>query len=206
MFSTAYQYLPFRIRLTGGFLLELTCNTPHRLGIADLRHQSEEWFARSLNTRNPCQVLWIGRRKLGQVANPKIALMTVPGGTDDGGAGPGSGDERQLLDFRVFEPAWSPDGPRIAFGFDHEGFRAIYVMDANGSNVQKLSNTRAGENCRTWSPDGTRIAFASWRDGDGEIHVVAADGGNLQKLTDNWFEDEFPAWLRRHRSGQRHLL
>ncbi|MGD9144152.1 MAG: PQQ-binding-like beta-propeller repeat protein [Anaerolineae bacterium] len=120
-------------------------------------------------------------------------VMSVPSGTDAGGT------ERRLLDFIAFEPAWSPDGTQIAFGSDHEGFRAVYVMDAGGDNLQRLSKTRAGENCPAWSPDGTRIVFASWRDGDGEIYVMDADGaeqgsGNLQKLTDNRFEDEFPAW------------
>ena len=126
--------------------------------------------------------------------NDGTYVMSVPVGTDAAGAEPGSGNERRLLDFRVFEPAWSPDGTQIAFGSDHEGFRGIYVMDADGSDLQKLSNTRDGENCPTWSPNGTRIAFASWRDGDGEIYVMNADGSNLQKLTDNRFEDEFPAW------------
>ncbi|MGD9049978.1 MAG: hypothetical protein PVF77_18135, partial [Anaerolineae bacterium] len=115
----------------------------------------------------------------------------------DGAAADGA--ERRLLDFIAFEPAWSPDGTQIAFASDHEGFRAIYVMDADGGNLQKLSDTRAGENCPAWSPDGTQIAFASWRDGDGEIHVMDAGGAeqgsrNLQKLTNNRFEDEFPAW------------
>jgi Tol biopolymer transport system component/pimeloyl-ACP methyl ester carboxylesterase len=105
----------------------------------------------------------------------------------------GSG-ERQLAEFVALESDWSPDGTRIAFGSDHEGFRAIYVMDADGSNLQRLSQTSAGENCPDWSPDGERIVFASWRDGDGEIYVMDADGGNLQKLTDNRFVDEFPAW------------
>jgi TolB protein len=105
----------------------------------------------------------------------------------------GSG-ERQLLQFHVLEPAWSPDGTRIVFASDHEGFRAIYVMDADGSNLQRLSQTRAGENCPDWSPDGMQITFASWRDGDGEIYVMDADGSNLQKLTDNRFEEEFPTW------------
>ena len=103
-------------------------------------------------------------------------------------------DERQLTDFVVLEPAWSPDGTRIAFGSDHGGFRGIYVMDADGSNIQRLSSTRAGENCPDWSPDGTKLVFASWRDGDGEIYIMNADGSDLQKLTDNRFEEEFPAW------------
>ncbi len=105
----------------------------------------------------------------------------------------GSG-EWQLLDFPALEPDWSPDGTRIAFGSDHEGFRGIYVVDADGSNLQKLSTTYAGENCPDWSPDGTKILFASWRDGDGEIYVMDANGDNLQKLTSNSSQDEFPAW------------
>ena len=105
----------------------------------------------------------------------------------------GSG-ERKLLDFRVFEPDWSPDGRRIVFGSDHEGFRGIYVVEVDGSNLQKLSDTRLGENCPSWSPDGARIVYASWRDGDGEIYVMDVDGGDRWKLTSNVFEDEFPAW------------
>ena len=126
-------------------------------------------------------------------------VMAVPDGTDADGTEQGSSSEQNLLDFPVLEPAWSPDGTQIAFGSDHEGFRGIYVMDADGGNLQKLSDTRAGENCPAWSPDGAWIAFASWRDGDGEIYVMDADGleqgsRNLQKLTDNRFEEEFPAW------------
>jgi len=105
----------------------------------------------------------------------------------------GSG-ERQLLDFPVLEPAWSPDGLRIAFGSDHEGFRGIYIMNANGENLQRLSSTHYGENCPDWSPDGEQLTFASWRDGDGEIYIMDADGSNLHQLTEDEFEDEFPAW------------
>jgi pimeloyl-ACP methyl ester carboxylesterase/dipeptidyl aminopeptidase/acylaminoacyl peptidase len=128
-------------------------------------------------------------------------VMAVPDGTA------ADGDEQQLLDFPVLEPAWSPDGTRIAFGSDQEGFRGLYVMDADGGNLQKLSSTRAGENCPAWSPDGAWIAFASWRDGDGEIYVMDADGveqgsRNLQKLTDNRFEEEFPAWRPQPSPGE----
>ncbi len=105
----------------------------------------------------------------------------------------GSGEQR-LADFPVLEPAWSPDGMQIVFGFDDEGFRGIYLMGADGGNLRKLSTHRAGDNCPAWSPDGKRMTFASWRDGDGEIHVMDAGGGNLQKLTDNRSEEEFPAW------------
>jgi formylglycine-generating enzyme required for sulfatase activity len=126
-------------------------------------------------------------------------VMTVPGRTETAGVEQDSRDERKLLGFAILEPAWSPDGARIAFGSDHEGFRGIYVMNVGGVeqgslDLQRLSDTRAGENCPAWSPDGARIAFASWRDGDGEIYVMDADGNNLQQLTDNRSADEFPTW------------
>jgi Tol biopolymer transport system component len=105
----------------------------------------------------------------------------------------GSG-EIKLLDFIILEPSWSPDGSKIVFGSNHEGFRGVYVMDADGSNLQRLSVTRSGENCPSWSPDGTKIVFASWRLGDGEIYIMDEDGRNPIQLTHNQFEDEFPAW------------
>ena len=103
-------------------------------------------------------------------------------------------EEQMLMEIVALEPSWSPDGTRIIFASDHEGFRGIYVIDIDGSDLQRISSTRAGENCPEWSLDGTRILFASWRDGDGEIYVMNVDGSNLQQLTDNRMVDEFPAW------------
>ncbi|UCC45446.1 MAG: VCBS repeat-containing protein, partial [Candidatus Zixiibacteriota bacterium] len=104
------------------------------------------------------------------------------------------GAVQKIFDFPAMETDWSPDGQRIAFGSDHEGFRAVYAAKPDGSDLQKLSTTTAGENCPDWSQDGTQITFASWRDGDGEIYIMDADGSNLQKLTSNSVHDEFPSW------------
>lgn len=94
------------------------------------------------------------------------------------------------------EPAWSPDGQKIAFTSTRDGFpyMAIYVMDQNGSNVVRLTNPVANVRVRfpSWSPDGTKILFASNLGGDSEIFVVNADGSNLVQLTNNTIEDDQP--------------
>lgn len=95
-------------------------------------------------------------------------------------------------------PDWSPDGKRIAFHSDRDAissdtpaFRGsdIYVMDADGSNVRRLTVTPPGRTTQNpaWSPDGRLIAFSSTRDGassgGGALYVIRTDGTAIQQLT-----------------------
>jgi Tol biopolymer transport system component len=81
------------------------------------------------------------------------------------------------------EPAWSPDGRKIAFRSTRDGNREIYVMNANGSNQRNLTRNPAKDSRPSWSPDGRRIAFVSNRDGRLEAHVMNADGSGQRSLT-----------------------
>ncbi len=83
---------------------------------------------------------------------------------------------------------------RIAFHSDRDGNPEIYVMDADGSNVTRLTNDPADDGFPTWSPDGSRIAFFSDRDGNPEIYVMDADGSNVTRLTNHPALDAVPAW------------
>src|SRR5919198_164069 len=58
------------------------------------------------------------------------------------------------------EPAWSPDGRRIAFVSRRDGRSHIYVMRPNGTGVRRLTDSAADDESPTWSPDGRRIAFS----------------------------------------------
>lgn len=92
------------------------------------------------------------------------------------------------------QPAWSPDGSKIAFRSQRDGNEEIYVMNADGSNVVRLTNSAAADMQPAWSPDGTRIVFASERSGNAEIHVMNSDGTNVVRLTNNAAIDMEPAW------------
>src|SRR3990170_229305 len=77
------------------------------------------------------------------------------------------------------EAATAAPGPpgtaRIAFMSDRDGNGEIYVMNADGAGLARLTNNLGQDINMDWSPDGTRIAFASNRDGNSEIYVISAD-------------------------------
>ena len=81
------------------------------------------------------------------------------------------------------QPAWSPDGTKIAFVAVRDDSANIYVMDADGSDQTRLTNMHAAYNLPTWSPDGQHIAFIIPQRQAHEIHVMNADGSNLTTLT-----------------------
>jgi len=84
------------------------------------------------------------------------------------------------------EPAWSPDGRKIAFQSSRrvgDSKAEIYVMNADGSGKRNLTRNPANDGSPSWSPDGRRIAFVSDRDGRPEAHVMNADGSGQRSLT-----------------------
>jgi Tol biopolymer transport system component len=58
-------------------------------------------------------------------------------------------------------------------------------MDADGTNVRRLTPVGSRDYMPIWSPDGMKIAFISSRDGDAEIYVMGSDGSDVLRLTDN---------------------
>ena len=77
---------------------------------------------------------------------------------------------------------------------DRDGDDDIYVMNSNGTNVQRLTNHPARDWGPVWSPTGQQIAFVTVRDGNLEIYVMNADGTSQRNLTNFPGHDSHPAW------------
>jgi Tol biopolymer transport system component len=93
------------------------------------------------------------------------------------------------------EPAWSPDGTKIAFISDRNGQNFdIYVMNADGSNVTQLTDDSANEFGPVWSPDGTQIVFNSDRNGNVQLFMIGIDGSNLVQLTEDTSNSAYADW------------
>lgn len=90
------------------------------------------------------------------------------------------------------EPAWSPNGARIAFtcGVETDN-RAICVVNADGTGFVRLTSGSSP----TWSPDGSKIAFVSIRDGPPwllRLYTMNADGTGVVPLSGSTAGQ--PAW------------
>jgi TolB protein len=91
-------------------------------------------------------------------------------------------------------PAWSPDGSRIAFMSNREGNLEIYTLDLENDALTNLTQSPSNEGDPAWSPDGSKIVFTSDRDGNIEIYVMDADGANPRRLTNHPADDIHPHW------------
>jgi tricorn protease-like protein len=98
------------------------------------------------------------------------------------------------------QPAWSPDGQRLAFtspcnsNKDVYSGAQIFVMDADGSELEPLPSIPGGDFDPAWSPDGERIAFTSLRDNVAQIYVVELAARTVSNLSKNRAAELQPAW------------
>lgn len=81
-------------------------------------------------------------------------------------------------------PTFAPDG-RIVFQSRNRYHinPDIVIMDADGSNITRLTNNTGWDQMPDVSPDGSRIVFYTDRDGDTEIYTIAIDGSDPQRVT-----------------------
>lgn len=126
----------------------------------------------------------------------------------------GTGLRRLTRNTELGDPAWSPNGRKLVFververggapcrpaGRCHE---EIYVINADGTGLRRLTRNAVFDGNPVWSPDGRRIAFVRDRDRQtANIFVMNADGSDQRRLTPNlrrrpWIELAWsPDWKK----------
>lgn len=102
-------------------------------------------------------------------------------------------------------PFWSPDGSRIAFESDRNGFMQIFLMNSDGTDVKQVSTGEAEHRFETsqhfeasnpWSPDGSKLLFTERQPGEKTwlLYTIGVDGENKTALTQVPNIYSLPTW------------
>jgi len=91
-------------------------------------------------------------------------------------------------------PAWSGDGTKLAFSSSRSGDSEIWVCDASGANLRKLTSFKGPDVAPTWNPrSNAQLAWVSGRTGLPQIYTMDLDGANVQRMTDGGYAIS-PSW------------
>ena len=109
---------------------------------------------------------------------------------------PASGQQEKIVE-DAFNPAFSPDGARIAMDADWAGPHRIWSTDSRGRNPKQLTTDTSEAVTHThpsWSPDGSQIAFRKISNTISDIAVLDLATGSVVQVTDDEYVDMNPAW------------
>lgn len=75
------------------------------------------------------------------------------------------------------EPAWSPDGTRIAFSSDRAGTYDLWLLTVETGELRQLTSALGNESEPAWTPDGAALVHVAVPEGeaDGELHRLTLD-------------------------------
>jgi Tol biopolymer transport system component len=100
---------------------------------------------------------------------------------------------------------WSADGSQIVFSSNRDQDRGgvtpcgdIYLVNADGSHLERITNGPAQDCSPSWSRDGEHILFSSDRahlGGNGDLYVMNADGSDITRLTTRDASEQDPQFL-----------
>jgi eukaryotic-like serine/threonine-protein kinase len=107
-----------------------------------------------------------------------------------------SGEESKLVE-NAFNPAYSPDGQRIAVDASWAGPRRIWLLDRQGHNPQQVTTDTSEEVAHlapAWSPDGRKIVFQNLARTKFDIRTVSLDSKQMNWITNDFRINIRPSW------------
>jgi Tol biopolymer transport system component len=107
-----------------------------------------------------------------------------------------SGEESKLVE-NAFNPAYSPDGQRLAVDASWAGPHRIWLVDRQGHNPQQITTDTSEEVAHlapAWSPDGRKIVFQNLARTKFDIRVVNLDSKQMNWITNDFRINIRPSW------------
>jgi TolB protein len=94
------------------------------------------------------------------------------------------------------DPAMSPDGKRIAFASNRDGYWNLYTLDIQSGKVLRLTSDHNYNASPTWSPDLAWLAYETFRNGNLQIALLSLTNANQKPiiLTSDSSTNHSPAW------------
>jgi dipeptidyl aminopeptidase/acylaminoacyl peptidase len=108
-------------------------------------------------------------------------------------ANPDGSGRQNVSPLRVSDPAWAPDGNRIAVSYHDVAAGGIHVVAAAGGAATRITQ-QPNDFDPAWSPDGQRIAFVRNENRFDRLFVMNADGSGVRVLTDANVHVQDPEW------------
>jgi Tol biopolymer transport system component len=99
------------------------------------------------------------------------------------------------------QPAWSPDGQRLAFASSRYsptvGAFDIFTIGSDGEEPRRITSSGGSEEHPAWSPDGSAIAYEAISDNGSRIQLFDTNGSSVTNsiLPRTW--NSFPSWSPR---------
>ena len=114
----------------------------------------------------------------------------------------GGGNVKRLTFAGVFNssPSWSPDCKKIAFAGQSEDHFDIFVMNADGTGMVRLTSAKkpngkwSSNEDPSFSPDGRFVMYTSNRTGKNQVYVSTEDGSEERRVTNDNYNYFKPKW------------
>ncbi len=112
-----------------------------------------------------------------------------------------TGEIRNLVDspYKDDQPAFSPDGARIAFVSNRNGIDNIYLYEMADSSTFPVTNIISGAFTPSWSPDGDQLAFSAFFKYGFDIYILK----NIKDVADDSGELKLTHFMEKLRNGEK---